>query len=92
MPKRRDTKRHIGPWLADDVATTFGLSGPVARAIVAHVLGHVVQDVQHLAEALDRGDPDLGMAARTLAVRLGYGSDRIVGAKKSAPACPRSAH
>lgn len=79
MPPRRDTRRHIGPWLVAEVATRFDVAPASAKAIASFVLECVVQDARNLAEALVRVDPDLGIAVRTVIARLDYGAGRLGG-------------
>lgn len=72
MSKARPLSRE----LAEQVAQEFGVAPATARALTAFVLRAVAQDMAAAAIALDKGDPDLGTAARTLAVRFGYAADR----------------
>lgn len=77
--------RPCGRELAEQVAQEFGIAPATARAVTAFVMRAVEQDMATAAIALDKGDPDLGTAARTLAVRFGYAADRAgtPGARKT---------
>jgi hypothetical protein len=89
----RDT---IGAWLPAMVAQRFGLPPAIARDVVAVVLEAVDDDLARAARALERGDPDLGVAARCWSVRIGYARGRIGApeerrARISTPKTPKKA-
>lgn len=90
-------RQRIGPWLVSQVGKAHRLPHPEARCIVLAVLDAVIADLRHGASALPR-ETDLGLAARTLAVRLEHARDRCaVGLKwqqkprRGPAACPHIA-
>lgn len=71
------SRETIGAWLPAIVAERFALDRKLAHDIVAVVLEAVDDDLARAARALDAGDPDLGVAARCWAARIGFARGRI---------------
>lgn len=68
----------LGPELPAAVAEKHGLTIVLARAVVRHVLDAVVLDLQRMADALAKGDPDLHLATRVAAQRLRFACERVL--------------
>lgn len=72
-------RRRLGVQLVRDVAAAHGLEPAAARAVVVAVLDAVREDLLRAADVLEEGDGALGVAARTLALRVAYAGDRAGG-------------
>lgn len=82
-------RRRLGLQLVRDVAAAHDLEPAAAREIVVAVLDAVREDLLQAADVLEEGDGSLGVAARTLALRVAYAGDRAAG-KLSGPRRDRS--
>lgn len=89
MGRPRERGDRITSRTAQRVAALTGLPLPVARAATRAALLVVLEDLERAEQALDRADPDLGMACRVLRVRLSYGLDRLIGRCKGKGKGPR---
>jgi len=74
---RKNPKR-IGTGLVDRIAMLGGLSDAIARAMIAEVLTEVQADLELAAGRIRDADNELGLAARTLVLRLEHAKDRVL--------------
>ena len=72
-------RRALGKALVREIASAHALEPAVAGAVVAAVLAAVREDLLQAADVLEEGDGSLGLAARTLALRVAYAGDRAAG-------------
>lgn len=86
-------RRPLGKALVREIASAHALEPAVAGAVVAAVLAAVREDLLQAADVLEEGDGSLGMAARTMALRVAYAGDRAGGtlrvSRRRAPAGDR---
>jgi hypothetical protein len=76
--KRKKPQGRSGADLIERAAGRTGLPHAALRQIVADVIEDIQADLRSAADVIGSASSDLGIAARTLALRLDYAKARVL--------------